>query len=871
MKISKAKISTLILIISIISLVAISILSFLNVNDKNKQVAKIEEVNMTLVLMESASDVMHELQKERGRTAGFLSSKGYNFKKELPTQRKLTDDVFKTYVDFLEKERENIENEDVQAQIDVIRTHIDKVFNRARSLTDKLHSKNSDVIRIYSEAIGQILRLVDIVKPLSGFDRELYATMNAYKSMLEEKERTGITRAVFATIFGAGLVESEQIYLKARKLQDEIDLFSSEFDFYANDEQKKFKADTISGKSVDEVNRMKSFALDYRELPVLGIAPSYWFDKITSVINVQKKVEDKLAEDLISLGVDINDVVKAELIQVVIVSSLTIIILLFLVIVIIRSIVGGFEKAVTQIQRITTDIINGDLSARGNPENVNIDFKIITENINSLIEAFVDPLELMSENLSNIAQGKDSEEIINEYKGDFGTIVDSIIQLRHILNNFGSEIRNLVSSARQGNLSERADSNTMNGDWASLIEGVNDLADAILEPIGETVTALDRMANGDFKSKITSDFKGDHARLKDAINTTLDQMPFEEATSVLASMANGDFTMPMQKVYKGDSEEFKQNINVLAETMNSLINEINSAVNTTASSSVQLETTADTLATSIQELASQTDEVATAVEEMSSTITESAENIKTTNEAAQSNMDIASEGGKKVNETVEKMGQIGEVVSQSANNIEELGRSSKKIGEIINVIDEIADQTNLLALNAAIEAARAGEQGRGFAVVADEVRKLAERTGGATKEITGMVKEIQEQTSEAVDVMENGKLEVEKGITLAGTAGDSLEQIVDNAKSILERINFIADSSREQSATSEEISKNVSAIAEVTQDSANRVGDVSGLSGVLNQLTNDLSSLMSKFQTNNGDTHPQVTKLEGVESRYLGS
>jgi methyl-accepting chemotaxis protein len=575
------------------------------------------------------------------------------------------------------------------------------------------------------------------------------------------------------------------------------------------------------------------------------------------ILEIQSPIDEQIASNHESLVADIW------------LSIFVFALILIILVLTSRGISNSIKKAENNIEQIADDISNFRLDSRVDTEDLTVDFRGIGGYVNNLIESFISPVKVTAHNIEQISNGIIPEKITEDYQGEFLLIKDSINNLIDNLNDLTAEVSGLVSSASAGELEKRADVGNLQGDWADLLNDINNLADAILEPIAGTVEALDRMANGDLSTKMTGDFKGDHAKLKDAINTTLEELPFEEATEVLGTMADGDFTMRMQRVYKGDSEEFKQNINILAESMNSLINEINSAVNTTASSSVQLETTADTLATSIQELASQTDEVATAVEQMSSTITENADNINNTNDAAQSNMDIAVEGGKVVSETVEKMGQIGDVVSQSANNIEELGRSSKKIGEIINVIDEIADQTNLLALNAAIEAARAGEQGRGFAVVADEVRKLAERTGGATKEITDMVKEIQEQTFKAVDVMENGKIEVEKGITLAGTAGNSLEQIVSNAKSILERINFIADASREQSATSEEISKNVTAIAEVTQDSSNRVSDVSGLSGGLNQLTNDLSSLMSKFQTSENAVR-NSGKLEGVESRYLG-
>ena len=161
------------------------------------------------------------------------------------------------------------------------------------------------------------------------------------------------------------------------------------------------------------------------------------------------------------------------------------------------------------------------------------------------------------------------------------------------------------------------------------------------------------------------------------------------------------------------------------------------------------------------------------------------------------------------------MNKIAEVVTEAASTVQELGNSSEKIGEIVQVIDDIADQTNLLALNAAIEAARAGEQGRGFAVVADEVRKLAERTTKATKEIASMIKQIQKETIGAVQSMEKGTVEVSKGKELVEKAGVSLNQIISSSQEVVDNVSQVAAASEEQSATSEQISKNIEAISSV--------------------------------------------------------
>jgi methyl-accepting chemotaxis protein len=254
------------------------------------------------------------------------------------------------------------------------------------------------------------------------------------------------------------------------------------------------------------------------------------------------------------------------------------------------------------------------------------------------------------------------------------------------------------------------------------------------------------------------------------------------------------------------------------------------------------------MAAATQEQSAQTDDVASAVEEMSRTITENARSAQRTAEVAEQNGSIAHEGGKAVLNTIEKMKDIAKVVQNSATSIEKLGKSSQEIGEIISVIEDIADQTNLLALNAAIEAARAGEQGRGFAVVADEVRKLAERTSDATKQIAKMIKSIQNETNDAVIVMQTGTKEVENGIKLADEAGQSLRSIVDSSQELINMITQISAASEEQSTTSEEISHNVMSISKVTSETARQVEDIASASDGLRQQTSILSEIMTQFQ-----------------------
>ncbi|MFP4529421.1 MAG: methyl-accepting chemotaxis protein, partial [Candidatus Kapaibacterium sp.] len=326
-----------------------------------------------------------------------------------------------------------------------------------------------------------------------------------------------------------------------------------------------------------------------------------------------------------------------------------------------------------------------------------------------------------------------------------------------------SDVNMLSEAAVEGRLGQRVDTGKHKGEFADITRGLNNTLDSIIEPINEASEVIEVLSTGDLTARVTGKYSGDHEKLKNSLNS-------------------------------------------LAESLAGVIYEVSEAVESVASAAVEMTATAEGLAAASQEQSSQSDEVASAVEEMSRTITENAMSAGKTAEEAESNQKIAREGGDIVSQTVAKMRDIAQVVKNSAENIESLGESSKKIGEIISVIDDIADQTNLLALNAAIEAARAGEQGRGFAVVADEVRKLAERTTEATKQIASMIKGIQRETSEAVDAMQRGTEEVSSGITLADSAGDALGKIVGSTQDVLDMINQIAAASEEQSSTSEEIS-----------------------------------------------------------------
>jgi methyl-accepting chemotaxis protein len=270
---------------------------------------------------------------------------------------------------------------------------------------------------------------------------------------------------------------------------------------------------------------------------------------------------------------------------------------------------------------------------------------------------------------------------------------------------------------------------------------------------------------------------------------------------------------------------------------------------------MQMAEAADDLARQMSEItqgmddtASQTHGLATAMEQMNATVLEVANNASQVAQASDQANQVAQTGGQQVRETVAETRDVSERAGKLAESLNDLSIKAENIGRVMSVINDIADQTNLLALNAAIEAARAGEAGRGFAVVADEVRKLAEKTMSATKEVDDAVSLIQASTREAVKEMEQTRNRVDQTSERASGAGETLGEIMNQFETIAQMVQGIAAASEEQSATSDEVNRGVSHINELAQNASQSIQDANQAIQQVSRMAMQLSELVERFK-----------------------
>ena len=424
------------------------------------------------------------------------------------------------------------------------------------------------------------------------------------------------------------------------------------------------------------------------------------------------------------------------------------------------------RKLQSELTEATDAARSGRLSHRCDSSSLNGDWAGLLDGMNDIIDAFTTPISETSSYLDRISRGDIPKPITSDYPGDFDKIKSSLNRSIDAMNGVLAESSHLINAARAGELDARGDSSSQQGGWAELIDGINDVFDAVAVPVQGTNEVLQVIAGGDLTKSMEGSFKGDFSNLQNNVNTTIKRLretivPIQNAADLIATSA---------------SEIASGNTNLSSRT---------------------------------EQQASALEETASSMEQLTSTVKNNADNAQQANQLAANARQAAERGG--------------EVIGNTVHAMEAIDAASAKIVEIIGVIDEIAFQTNLLALNASVEAARAGEQGRGFAVVATEVRNLAGRSATAAKEIKGLIQDSVEKVRVGADLVNESGETLDGIVSGVKKVGDIISEIAaasQEQSAGIDQVNKAVTSMDEMTQQNAALAEQTSAASEGMSDKA---------------------------------------------------
>ncbi len=403
---------------------------------------------------------------------------------------------------------------------------------------------------------------------------------------------------------------------------------------------------------------------------------------------------------------------------------------------------------------------------------------------------------------------------------------------------------------------------------SALVAHVILLPKRVIAPVGELASFAEKLASGDGRAKAEISSSDEFGFIAENLNRSAAklaraggnqeasealQRSITDLLNLINQVSRGDLTL-RGKVTNDALGNVTDSVNLMLDNFTAVIERVRKAaidVNTSAS---HILYAADEMTTGATQQDQEITNTSSAVEELTVSMKQVSNNAEASAEAARRALDAAEQGNRAVRDTLEGMQRIRASVQATAKKIKSLGDRSLEISEIINVINDITEQTNLLALNAAIEAARAGEAGRGFAVVADEVRKLAEHSRSATKDIAALIKAIQAETNEAVVVMEEGTKEVEVGAGLADQAGKALEAISNVVRQSAELVQEISLASKQQVRGTEGVANAMQIISGITRQTSQGARQTVSTVGDMVKLSEQLNEALAQFRskTKNG-------------------
>jgi methyl-accepting chemotaxis protein len=516
-----------------------------------------------------------------------------------------------------------------------------------------------------------------------------------------------------------------------------------------------------------------------------------------------------------------------------------------------------------EIDGLTKAAAEGELTTRGDVSKFKGDYAGIVQGINNTLDAVINPLNMATEYIDQLAKGQTPEAITTEFKGQFNVLKNSCNECISAIRVLVDQTGVIIGAARNGELEVRADAEKCQGVYRKILRGLNETLEFMVGPIREALQILAKESNYDLTTHVTGDYHGEFLKLKDSINLSLDNrigvvkmlnkltQDLKESSVQLtqaseqAGQATQQIASSSQQVARGASDQA-------------------SALQDSLKAVEQLSNAIDQIAKGAQEQAQMIEKNVQVVNQVSAAIAQVSANAQNAAGGSKAAAESAQKGAAMSRETVRGMENIMKTMDIASAKVNGLGERSKEIGKIVAAIDDIADQTNLLALNAAVEAARAGEQGRGFAVVADEVRKLAERAQSATKEIADLISGIQNGVAETITAMEKGTQEVAGGYEQASKAGQSLDDILSRSKDMGVQVEQISSAAQQLTAMSSEmvkLSDNISAIVEQNTAATEQ------MSATAKQVSRSVESVAGVAEENSAATEQVSAAAEEISAQ----
>ena len=800
-----------------------------------------------------SSTLVHELQKERGASAGFLGSSGSKFTTALPEQRKLTDQMASVFTTSL-AEIEGQLRPEIQQTLKTAKQHLSKL-DQIRKDVSALKVSTKQAVATYSAMNTHLIEIIAFLPKLSSVG-EINNADTAYVSFILSKERAGIERAVLASAFAKDQFVDGS-YLQLNQLIVEQNTYFERFSSLAKNGHKSALETLKNEAPFVESSRLRKVALDNAEAGGFGVEAEYWFKEKKKKINLLKDFETMLSESIIQLVTGINETAKSSYALALAITLISTLGSALVAWIIARSILHQLGTDPEHLRSLTHEIAHDNLDVSFSDEGRKITgvFASLRTMRDKLRDQIQNEREAAAGENARIREALDNASnnlmfVDNDLKSIYsnkamGKFISSLMQrnsniqeenltenlLRSACDDSAEQISLLKSATNPGKIEFTTANHTIRLVYSPVSNDTKAKTGMVVEwqDITEQVLIQDEIRTiinaakaGNLAQRIdTSSTLGFFCYLSTAINELLavTERAVKDTGSVIASVAHGDLSSTVDAEYEGSFGQLKSDVNTTIHKLTEVVSEISNSAELVKTRSAEISVSTGNVSERTERQAANLEETAASMEEMTSSVRQTADNANRANELAASALAQAKQGGEVVHEAVAAMTEITD--------------SSNRIAAIIGVIDEIAFQTNLLALNAAVEAARAGEQGQGFAVVASEVRNLAGRSATAAKEIKSLIEE-------SVNKIEGGS-------ELVGASGSTLEHIVTSVSEVVEIVNSIASATQEQRLGIEQVNRAVSEIDESTQDNASLVEESAVASRSMRDQAQHLKEMIGFF------------------------